>query len=162
MKMIDYINDFTSHLTEAMEIGESSKFNNTDRSFSNILICGLGGSGIGGTILNDIVSGETHIPILSSKDYSIPNFVNENTLVVASSYSGNTEETIYALQKCLDKNAEVCIITSGGKLKDIAVENKYNHIIIPGGHPPRAMFGYAFVQLFYALHQYNIINSEAL
>ena len=87
MKMIDYINDFTSHLTEAMEIGESSKFNNTDRSFSNILICGLGGSGIGGTILNDIVSGETHIPILSSKDYSIPNFVNENTLVVASSYS---------------------------------------------------------------------------
>ena len=87
-----------------MEIGESSKFNNTDRSFSNILICGLGGSGIGGTILNDIVSGETHIPILSSKDYSIPNFVNENTLVVASSYSGNTEETIYALQKCLDKN----------------------------------------------------------
>ena len=160
MKMIDYINDFTSHLTEAMEIGESSKFNNTDRSFSNILICGLGGSGIGGTILNDIVSGETHIPILSSKDYSIPNFVNENTLVVASSYSGNTEETIYALQKCLDKNAEVCIITSGGKLKDIAVENKYNHIIIPGGHPPRAMFGYAFVQLFYVLHQYNIINSD--
>ena len=87
MKMIDYINDFTSHLTEAMEIGESSKFNNTDRSFSNILICGLGGSGIGGTILNDIVSGETHIPILSSK-ITVFNFVNENTLVVKASSFG--------------------------------------------------------------------------
>jgi len=76
MKMIDYINDFTSHLTEAMEIGESSKFNNTDRSFSNILICGLGGSGIGGTILNDIVSGETN-----QDQYSIP--VNDDSICLS-------------------------------------------------------------------------------
>ena len=82
MKMNDYINDFTNHLTEAMEIGASSKFVNTDKKFKNILICGLGGSGIGGTILNDIVSLDISIPISSTKDYSIPNFVNENTLVV--------------------------------------------------------------------------------
>jgi glucose/mannose-6-phosphate isomerase len=160
MKMNDYINDFTNHLTKAMEIGNSSELNKTDNQFSNVLICGIGGSGIGGTIVNDIVSPLVGIPILSTKDYSIPNFVDENTLVIASSYSGNTEETIYALEKCKGRNAEICIITSGGKLKNIAEENNYNHILIPGGQPPRAMFGYAFTELFFVLNHYGIINDS--
>ena len=54
------------------------------------------------------------------KDYEIPKFINSNTLVIASSYSGNTEETISALKKCVKKNAEIAIITSGGKLKEFA------------------------------------------
>ena len=115
--MNDYINDFTNHLTEAMEIGDASHLKKSDKKFNNILICGLGGSGIGGTIINDIISPKANIPILATKDYSIPNFVDENTLVIASSYSGNTEETIYALEKCQSRNTEICIITSGGKLK---------------------------------------------
>jgi glucose/mannose-6-phosphate isomerase len=160
MKMNDYINDFTNHLTDAMEIGDTSNLKTSDKKFNNILICGLGGSGIGGTIINDIVSPKANIPILATKDYSMPNFVDENTLVIASSYSGNTEETIYALEKCQSRNAEVCIITSGGKLKLIAEENNYNHILIPGGHPPRAMFGYAFTELFYVLNHYGIIDNS--
>ena len=160
MKMNDYINDFTNHLSEAMEIGDTSNLKKSNKKFNNILICGLGGSGIGGTIINDIVSPKANIPILSTKDYSIPNFVDENTLVIASSYSGNTEETIYALEKCQSRNTEICIITSGGKLKTIAEENNYNHIIIPEGHPPRAMFGYAFTELFYVLNHYGIIDDS--
>ena len=132
MKMNDYINDFTNHLRDAMEIGSSVNLNKTDKKFSNILICGLGGSGIGGTIVNDIVSPKAGIPIAATKNYCIPNFVNENTLVIANSYSGNTEETLYALEKCQAKGAEITVITSGGKLKTIAEENNYNHIIIPG------------------------------
>ncbi len=158
--MNDYINDFTNHLEEAMEIGDASALKKSDKKFNNILICGLGGSGIGGTIVNDIVSPLASIPILTTKDYSIPNFVDENTLVIASSYSGNTEETIYALEKCQRRNTEICIITSGGKLKTIAEENNYNHIIIPGEHPPRAMFGYAFTELFYVLNHYGIIDKS--
>ena len=157
--MNNYINDFTNHLTDAMEIGDTSNLKISEKKFNNILICGLGGSGIGGTIINDIVSPKANIPILATKDYSMPNFVDENTLVIASSYSGNTEETIYALEKCQSRNAEVCIITSGGKLKLIAEENNYNHILIPGGHPPRAMFGYAFTELFYVLNHYGIIDN---
>jgi glucose/mannose-6-phosphate isomerase len=160
MKMNDYINDFTNHLREAMEIGNASALKKSDKKFSNILICGLGGSGIGGTIVNDIVSPLSNIPILATKDYSIPNFVDENTLVIASSYSGNTEETIYALEKCRSRNAEICIITSGGKLKTTAEENNYNHVLIPGGQPPRAMFGYAFTELFFVLNHYGIIDDS--
>ena len=115
---------------------------------------------IGGTIVNDVVSSRVSIPILATKDYSIPNFVDDSTLVIASSYSGNTEETLYALEKCIKKNAEVCIITSGGKLKNLAEENNFNHIIIPGEQPPRAMFGYAFTELFYVLTHFGIIDES--
>ncbi len=158
--MNDYINDFTNHLKEAMEIGSAAQLKKSNKTFKNVLICGLGGSGIGGTIVNDVVSSRVSIPILATKDYSIPNFVDDSTLVIASSYSGNTEETLYALEKCIKKNAEVCIITSGGKLKNLAEENNFNHIIIPGGQPPRAMFGYAFTELFYVLTHYGIIDGS--
>ncbi|OUV71900.1 MAG: bifunctional phosphoglucose/phosphomannose isomerase [Flavobacteriales bacterium TMED123] len=158
MKMNDYINDFTNQLKDAMEIGSAAQLKKSNKTFKNVLICGLGGSGIGGTIVNDVLSSGVSIPILATKDYSIPNFVDDSTLVIASSYSGNTEETLYALEKCIKKNAEVCIITSGGKLKNLAEENNFNHIIIPGEQPPRAMFGYAFTELFYVLTHYGIID----
>jgi glucose/mannose-6-phosphate isomerase len=158
--MNDYINDFTNHLREAIEIANNTNLKENTKEIKNVLICGLGGSGIGGTIVNDIVSPKAKIPIAATKDYSIPNFVNEHTLVIANSYSGNTEETLYALAKCQAKDAEIAVITSGGKLKVIAEENNYNKIIIPGNQPPRAMFGYAFTELFFMLNHYGIIDDS--
>ena len=158
--MNDYINDFTNHLSEAIEIANNTTLSPYTKEIRNILICGLGGSGIGGTIVSDIISSKVNIPIAATKDYSIPNFVNEHTLVIANSYSGNTEETLYALEKCQARGAEIAVITSGGKLKTIAEENKYNKIIIPGNQPPRAMFGYAFTELFFILNHYGIIEDS--
>ena len=160
MKINDYLNDFTNHLTEAIEIANNTDLSPYNKEIKNILICGLGGSGIGGTIVADIISPKVNIPIASTKDYSIPNFVNEHTLVIANSYSGNTEETLYALEKCQARRTEIAVITSGGKLKTIAEENKYNKIIIPGDQPPRAMFGYAFTELFFMLNHYGIIDDS--
>ena len=160
MKMNDYINDFSNHLREAIEIANNTTLTPYSKEIRNILICGLGGSGIGGTIVSDIISSKVNIPIAATKDYSIPNFVNEHTLVIANSYSGNTEETLYALEKCQARGAEIAVITSGGKLKTIAEENKYNKIIIPGNQPPRAMFGYAFTELFFMLNHYGIIDDS--
>ena len=160
MKMNDYINDFSNHLREAIEIANNTTLTPYTKEIRNILICGLGGSGIGGTIVSDIISSKVNIPIAATKDYSIPNFVNEHTLVIANSYSGNTEETLYALEKCQARGAEIAVITSGGKLKTIAEENKYNKIIIPGNQPPRAMFGYAFTELFFMLNHYGIIDDS--
>ena len=160
MKMNDYIDDFSIHLREAIEIANNTSLTSCTKEIRNVLICGLGGSGIGGTIVSDIISPKVNIPIAATKDYSIPNFVNEHTLVIANSYSGNTEETLYALEKCQAKGAEIAVITSGGKLKVIAEENKYNKIIIPGNQPPRAMFGYAFAELFFMLNHYGIIDDS--
>jgi len=158
--MNDYIDDFSNHLREAIEIANNTNLTSCTKEIRNVLICGLGGSGIGGTIVSDIISPKVDIPITATKDYSIPNFVNEHTLVIANSYSGNTEETLYALEKCQSRAAEIAVITSGGKLKAIAEENKYNKIIIPGNQPPRAMFGYAFTELFFMLNHYGIIDDS--
>jgi glucose/mannose-6-phosphate isomerase len=160
MKMNDYIDDFSNHLRDAIEIANNTSLTSCTKEIRNILICGLGGSGIGGAIVSDIISPKVNIPITATKDYSIPNFVNEYTLVIANSYSGNTEETLYALEKCQLRGAEIAVITSGGKLKAIAEENKYNKIIIPGNQPPRAMFGYAFTELFFMLNHYGIIDDS--
>ena len=158
--MNDYINDFTNHLTDAISIANNTTLTPCNKEIRNVLICGLGGSGIGGTIDTDIVSPKVNIPIAATKDYSIPDFVNEHTLVIANSYSGNTEETLFALEKCQAKGAEIAVITSGGKLKTIAEENNYTKIIIPGNQPPRAMFGYAFTELFFMLNHYNLIDDS--
>lgn len=158
--MNDYINDFTNHLTDAISIADNTPLTPCNKEIRNVLICGLGGSGIGGTIVADIVSPKVNIPIAATKDYSIPDFVNEHTLVIANSYSGNTEETLFALEKCQAKGAEIAVITSGGKLKTIAEENNYTKIIIPGNQPPRAMFGYAFTELFFMLNHYNLIDDS--
>ena len=160
MYMNEYISDFTNHLRDSMKIGNNNFLKTPSKKIKSVLLCGLGGSGIGGTILTNLISRKANIPIISTKDYSIPNFVNESTLVIANSYSGNTEETISALKKCKTRNAEITIITSGGELKTIAEENNYNNAIIPKGHPPRAMFGYAFTQLFYILNHYQIIDAS--
>ena len=157
--MRDLVEDFTKHLTKALEIGRQAKFSSTDKKISNVVISGLGGSGIGGTIVGQLLAQEIKIPIIVNKDYSIPQFVDESTLFIVSSYSGNTEETLYALEAAEKNGAEIACVTSGGEIEKIAKEKGYNCIIIPGGLPPRAAFGLAFPQLLYVLNQYNLISN---
>lgn len=156
------IADFTDHLREAIEVGKQANFNNTDNSLMNVLICGLGGSGIGGTIISQLVSEECQLPVSVCKDYKIPSFVNQDTLVICCSYSGNTEETLEMYQQAYNKGAEITIITSGGKFAEIAQENGHKLIQIKGGFPPRAAFGLSFPQLFFAFHQYGLISDSFL
>jgi len=158
--MDELIAGFTSHLKEAMEVGKKADFTNTDNSLLNVLVCGLGGSGIGGTIISQLVSEQCALPITINKDYKIPSFVNQDTLVICCSYSGNTEETLEMYQQAYNKGAEIAIITSGGKFGDLAKENNHNMIQIKGGFPPRAAFGLSFPQLFYVLHQYGLISDD--
>ena len=118
-----------------------------------ILILGMGGSAIGGEIVSDILSHHLNISIEVNRGYSLPNWVNDKTLVIASSYSGNTEETISAFNKC-DKNYHRIVISSGGELLNSAIESNLDYIILPPGMQPRAALGYsvsAYTALFYNL-----------
>lgn len=158
--MKELIEDFTKHITNAIEISNSSSLNPFTGKIENVLICGLGGSGIGGSIISQVVANDANCPITINKDYKIPAFVNQNTLVICCSYSGNTEESLEMLEQAEAKNAVIACVTSGGKLMEIAQTKNYNHIVIPGGHPPRAAFGLAFPPLFFLLNHYNIISEE--
>ena len=144
--MKDLVQNFTLQLQEAKQIADKVIVSQ-GKNINNIIITGLGGSGIGGTILSELISDTCKVPILINKDYSLPAFVNENTLVIVSSYSGNTEETLSALQVAIVKKAQIACVTSGGKILEIAKQNQLDFIEIPGGKSPRACIGYSLVQL---------------
>lgn len=159
MKMDDLIQAFPEQLKRAIEIGEAAKIGKSKFPVRNILISGLGGSGIGGTILANVLRDDIAVPIIVCKEYQIPAFVNENTLVVISSYSGNTEETLSALMQAFKKEAQIVCITSGGLVKEYAETNDIDYIQIDGGAPPRSAFGQSFVQLLYILHHLGLLEN---
>lgn len=156
--MRQLIEDFHSHLIEAVSIGKGFKPTETDRGFTNVVISGLGGSGISGIIASEIMSDEAVIPIVANNGYGIPAFVDEQTLFIASSYSGNTEETVMATALAAKAGAKVVIVTSGGELTQMAKANRWDCITIPGGNPPRASFGYSFPQVLFVLSAFGIIT----
>ena len=122
------------------QIKSTDKFN-VDFNFDNIVISGMGGSGIVGNIFQEYY---TERPVIPIGDYGIPSFVDEKTLFIAISYSGNTEETINNVEEAKKKGAHVMAITSGGKLETM-VENS---IIIPSGIQPRSALGYMIMPLY--------------
>jgi glucose/mannose-6-phosphate isomerase len=88
------IASFPQQLKEAVEIGEKIKLNVAQKSIHNIVVVGLGGSGIGAEFAIEFSAAYRKIPMLTCKGYTIPEFVNENSMVICSSFSGNTEETL--------------------------------------------------------------------
>ncbi|MEM9022101.1 MAG: bifunctional phosphoglucose/phosphomannose isomerase [Bacteroidota bacterium] len=153
-----YVAAFTDQLREALTIGTNAQLNASSDPINHVVITGLGGSGIGGTIVSQLVAAEASVPFTVNKDYSLPGFVNGQTLVIACSYSGNTEETLSALEAAQAQGAQIAAVTSGGQLLELAQAKGYNHIVIPGGYPPRAAFAFSFTQLFFLLEHYGLIG----
>ena len=157
--MKDLVQNFTKQLKEAKAIADKAVISE-NRGIQNILITGLGGSGIGGTIISELISDTCAVPITINKDYFLPAFVNEKTLVIISSYSGNTEETVSAMQQAIAKKAQIICITSGGKVMELAKQHQYDFIEIPGGNPPRSCIGYSLVQLIKVLYAKSLADKK--
>ena len=160
--MDQLIAGFPAQLQEALTIGQAAQLRQPDRDIRNIVVSGLGGSGIGGSLVAELIAAECNLPFAVNKGYTLPAYVSNHTLVIISSYSGNTEETLMAMQDALEKDAYVVCITSGGKVKEIAEEKGLDHILIPGGNPPRACLGYSLVQQLVILQQYGFITDRIL
>ena len=131
------------------------------RNFKNIVVLGMGGSAIGGDLLSDYLADELSIPIVVIRGYDIPKFVDENSLVFTVSYSGNTEETISTLKKCLEAKARIIALTSGGKLAVLSQENNFPVIKVPAGIQPRAAISYLFFPILKALERLGFIKERS-
>ncbi|MEQ8425077.1 MAG: bifunctional phosphoglucose/phosphomannose isomerase, partial [Cyclobacteriaceae bacterium] len=101
------IEGFTRQLGDALRIGQSVDLVRPGSDIRNILITGMGGSGIGANLIQSLAFSRVPIPIAVNKSYNIPEFVSPHTLFIACSYSGNTEETLSAIQKALLKRAHI-------------------------------------------------------
>jgi glucose/mannose-6-phosphate isomerase len=160
--MKDLILAFPKHIEEAFEIANKSKLKTPKNQINNIIICGMGGSGIGAKIVSNWVQNEIKIPITLVTDYTLPAFASQNSLVIGSSYSGNTEETLSSLEEARALGAHVVCICSGGKMQVFCQENEYDCILVPGGNPPRSTLAYSLVQLLHILKSFGFISSSTL
>jgi len=112
--MKQLIHDFPKHIEEAFSIAEKSTFKSPSAEIHNIIICGMGGSGIGAKIVSNWVQNEIKLPITLVTDYTLPSFASANSLIIGSSYSGNTEETMMALEAGKALGAHIMCVCSGG------------------------------------------------
>jgi glucose/mannose-6-phosphate isomerase len=158
--MFSAIWDFPENLSDALELGNSIKLNQKYDNIQGVVIAGMGGSAIGGDVIPVLEKNNITVPISVCRGYSVPNWVNENILVICSSYSGNTEETLAALDDALEKNAIVCGVTTGGGLADRLRSIRKDVIIIPGGLQPRAALAFSFVPMIKLLEQIGLLNTQ--
>ena len=139
--MYDAIVGFPEQIKTGFSIMENWIPQHEYSNINNILILGMGGSAIGGDVTRVLIQNECEIPILVNRSYNIPKWVNEKTLVLASSYSGNTEETLSAFYKCSQAGAIIIAMTTGGRLEMLAQNNNLDYTVLPVGLQPRAALG---------------------
>ena len=133
----------------------------TPPAFRGVAVLGMGGSGIGGAVMADMLSSELRIPFVAVSDQVLPGWVDASCLVVASSYSGNTEETLAAAEEAVRRGCTLAAVTSGGTLERLADEGGWPKVVMPGGNPPRSQFGRSFLGLAAMLHAQGVLEASA-
>jgi glucose/mannose-6-phosphate isomerase len=155
-----FICDFPKQIESSYHLLENLDFKRYKISYENIVIAGMGGSAIAGDLLQAYLKDDINLPIIVSRNYSIPTFVSSKTLFIACSYSGNTEETLQSYKKARQKKAKTIGIASGGTLNKLASRSKIPFIQIPGGYPPRQALGYMFFALIHLFENLGLIKTK--
>lgn len=125
---------------------------------SSIVVAGMGGSALAAEFIKSWLGNRLPIPLEIVRDYKLPGYVSDRTLVIASSYSGNTEESLSALQDAESRGANIIVISSGGQLAEAAKAKQYPHFILPAGFQPRLAVLYGVRALAEVLEQLKLVN----
>ncbi len=153
--MLQFSIDAPEHYDRAFKIAQRINVNYTPE---NIIIAGMGGSGIGGELLKDYTRNQLLLPIEVNKDYTLPAYVNEQSLVIIVSYSGDTEESLSAFLDAVKRKCMIYCITSGGRLLELAKKLRMPFLEIPADMPPRAASPYLFVPQLILLEKLALIS----
>lgn len=154
MEMIELIRSLPKQIEEAL-IYEIPKIHVPKRIF----LCGMGGSAIAGDLAK-VISRNSSIPIEIIRDYNLPSYASKEDLLIALSYSGDTEETLSCFKEGAEKGLALYSISSGGKLKDMAKEFNGPHTEIPKGFPPRTALGYLITPIICLFHNLGLISED--
>ena len=160
--MYDRLVGFHAQVEDAVRIGKEARLKLGVKGVASIVLTGMGGSAIGGDLLRSYLATELKVPFVVNRQYVLPAFVDRRSLVIVSSYSGNTEETIAAHRDGIKRNARVLCITTGGETERLATRHRQPIIRIPSGFQPRAALGYSFFPLLLALSRLGFVKQRPI
>jgi len=158
--MSDHLNKFSDLCAKAWK--QSKQFNLPDdyKKVNRIIVLGMGGSAIGADMAGSYLEKSCRVPVIVSRDYDLPAYVDKDTLIIASSYSGTTEETLSAFRQALDTPSKKMALTTGGDLKKICEENEIPVLTFRYKAPPRAALPFSFFLLLGVLQNLGLVNSQ--
>ena len=128
---------------------------------NKVVILGMGGSAIGGDLVASLAVSEAKLPILVYRGYDLPAFTDAETLVIASSYSGMTEETLSSFEQALETDSKKLVITTGGKLKSMAVEKNVPVFGFTYKAKPRAALAFSFLPILGFLQRLGFLSDKS-
>ena len=158
--MLGHIDALPSQIEDAWQYAQSMPLPNVD-NVTQIVICGMGGSAIGGSLLQTLVADECALPILSNRDYQLPAFVSSDTLVICASYSGNTEETVEAFKDAQQRGAKLVSLSTGGQIAELCTGFGGTHWEFDYLSQPRAAIGYSLMLPLALLSRLGLVRSYA-
>ncbi|MDQ3877880.1 MAG: bifunctional phosphoglucose/phosphomannose isomerase [Actinomycetota bacterium] len=157
VNILSTVERFPDQCAEGWEIGRAADGLPDATGVTSVVVLGMGGSGAAGDVAKALLEHRVPDFFRVIKTYGpLPEWVGRNSLVVAISHSGNTEETLSALASAYERGARAVTISSGGKLKDVASETGIAHVGVPGGLQPRAALGYLAMSLLGILSEVGI------
>jgi glucose/mannose-6-phosphate isomerase len=145
--MLAKVSGFPKQMREAWDIGQAFASSVPTGDFRRIVVCGMGGSAIGGDLLRSFFGERLRVPVIGCRDYRVPAYLAEGAFVVISSYSGNTGETLGCYESLRGTGATLVAVTSGGKVAELSEADGVPVCRIPGGMPPRSAIGYSFLPM---------------
>ena len=160
-KMINHLNGFPELCREAWRKAMLIKLPESYADVERVMILGMGGSAIGGDLISRLILNEAKIPMTVNRNYDLPAYVDNRTFIIACSYSGYTEETISALGQALNIGARCMVISTGGKLQEIAEERNLPLFTFDYDAQPRATLPFSFMAVFCTLQRLGIIGDKS-
>lgn len=162
--VVKSINFFSKQIRDSFEGTLKLNLPEELRQIKNIVACGMGGSRFPHYIIRELFKEEIRVPYTFNDDYNLPGYVDENTLVILSSYSGTTEEVLMSAQKAYEKKAKIIAISAGGPLKDFITKIGapgyfFDPVHNPSGQP-RIGFGYLVGGILGLLFNLKVLNYD--
>lgn len=153
---------FLGQCEQIWQISKNLQFPQNFKNVKNIVVCGMGGSAYGGYVTSALFKNELEVPLLSNNDYHLPAFVDKDSLVILSTYSGGTEEPLNCTQEALERGFSVIGLTSGGKALEMSKQHGFPSLVFdpkynPSGQPRLGM-GYMVLGIVAILNRLGLVN----
>jgi glucose/mannose-6-phosphate isomerase len=158
--MLSFCVEAPKHYAEAAKLAKTVSINYSKPE--TIIVSGMGGSAIGGELLKDWTRDKISVPLEVCREYSLPAYADEETLVVVVSYSGETEESLSVFLDAVRRGCMVVCLSSGGALSEFAEKLGFPHLLVPSGMAPRATLPYLFIPLTFFLEKLGLVSHVSL